>query len=324
MIINLSRNILCEEYYNQRRRFDEHMLTYGVDFLSDKKLDVDDGDKIAIVEKLRNFARYALENNDLYGFCCTAKLSGDHEMITQCIENRGFCYEDKMPEPLLVEHALRYCDQKTASRGLQVHAEAYREIKDFEYKKAGILGEKITAIDPLINSYLLAHKLAHTGSYLPHQINAAMEIKRMNYDLAIGILNGGSTLAHLVEMSGVETRYLEWRRNWKRAPIWKKMGGNQAKVQQADRILLIEDDAVTGSTLRAVQPLIENLNPSQVDVCFWNSIGKLSFEAARGLDFFEKIMHVSMLNHADILDKMDEFRTKLESTLQRVKVTATA
>ncbi len=99
-------------------------------------------------------------------------------------------------------------------------------------------------------------------------VNAAVELKERQYDLAIGVLNSGVPLASMLDFLGQETRYLEWHRGWKRGPKWKKMGRNTEKITQAKRILVCEHDMDTGQTLEAIVPFLRKLKPETVDIVF--------------------------------------------------------
>lgn len=107
-----------------------------------------------------------------------------------------------------------------------------------------------------------------------YMINAVGELYD-KYDLVVGVANGGINMASLFEIYGVETRYIEWHsgtgdpKRWKRDPVWRNIGFDRRKVKEAKRILVCENDAMTGQTLsKVVEFLGEKFDPEVVDVCF--------------------------------------------------------
>ena len=100
-------------------------------------------------------------------------------------------------------------------------------------------------------------------------INAAIELKKMNYDVVIGVLKSGIHVATIMDFLGQNTRFIEWHKHWKSGPRLKKIGSDISPITSAQKILICEQDAHTGATLNALIPFIEKLNPEKVDVSFW-------------------------------------------------------
>jgi hypothetical protein len=303
-----------EEYYKQHReKLDWHMWEkWRICIYKDTEIRVQTEERSNIVSQIRDLAKLALQHNDLFRYCQFANLVGDHSAVTNYIQSNGFTYKDSnCVEPALVKHALKFCDQKTANRGLYAHANYYGNISMYENGDTSMLEEEKKDIMYLTQQYTQEFSLIPVNYYLPSMINAAMEVKKMDYDLALCVLNAGAPLGNLVEMTGVNTRFIEWRRHWKRKPVWRKMGKNRERPTNADSILVIEDDAVTGSTLTAVRPFIEKLKPNKVDVCFCGGFVEKSINAAKSISLFDNIMSVSDLSCENILDKLDDFRNKI-------------
>ena len=106
----------------------------------------------------------------------------------------------------------------------------------------------------------------------PDMINAAGELISQ-YDLIVGVMNAGCSMAALCELMGGNVRYIEWHqkdREWEnREPVWRNVGMNFKPVTEAKRILVCENDAVTGTTLRKIIPALQALGSEAVDVCFF-------------------------------------------------------
>lgn len=122
-------------------------------------------------------------------------------------------------------------------------------------------------------------------------VNAAAEIEKRDYDLAVGLLNGGLHLALMTEIAGVRTRLISVHRDSKCEPYWKNIRKGDSKVKKAKNILICEDDAVTGGTLRRIIPLIEKLEPENVDVCFSGIYSDRSIDAASTIPVYNNAFH---------------------------------
>lgn len=145
-------------------------------------------------------------------------------------------------------------------------------------------------------------------------VNAAVELHKRNYDLVVGVLNAGTIFALPLEALGSNVRYLEYHRSWKRKkPVWRKVGRHQEKPKKAKRILICENDSVTGKTLRAVLPKVEALEPELIDVCFDSedeAAFQKSLEAARHLPLNE-IIDADSLGYDNLYGNLRGFSEKL-------------
>src|SRR3989344_5812790 len=111
-------------------------------------------------------------------------------------------------------------------------------------------------------------RISHAASKID-LINGAQELRKRNYNLAIGVMRSGEPLAGLLDFLGQRTRYVEWHLGWKKQPTWRNIGSNRLRVKQAKSILLCEHDTETGATLRALIPFLQSLHPDKVDISFW-------------------------------------------------------
>lgn len=130
--------------------------------------------------------------------------------------------------------------------------------------------EKFEEIKNAIKKYSQFYNLPVGFPITAEILNVAMEIRKRDYDLAIGVMRSGALMAIILEMLGTKTKYLEWSRNWKKGPIWRKIGRDWNKtVEAGGKIMVCEHDTHTGATLKAIAPAIKNLKPKTLDICFW-------------------------------------------------------
>lgn len=128
-------------------------------------------------------------------------------------------------------------------------------------------------------------------------VNAAAEIKKQKYDLIIGVLGAGTPIPGLIEMMGNNNvRYLEWHKKWKKKlPTWKNIGRVRDVVTQADKILVCENDTQYGTTLATIQPLLEKLQPKQVDVSFYIDVHQRNKMVVNALPFYNSAFDIKDL-----------------------------
>ena len=144
-----------------------------------------------------------------------------------------------------------------------------------EFEETRYFKERLSIINDSFNAFAKAHGLPEAlpdmdaGGAQSSLINAATELKKKKYDVAIGILNSGVYVAELLDYLGQNTRYVEWHRHWTRQPIWKHIGSNDEPIENAQRILLCEQDIHTGATMDNLEPFLRELQPEQVDATFW-------------------------------------------------------
>ncbi len=146
------------------------------------------------------------------------------------------------------------------------------------------------------------------------EMNAAVEIKNMNYDLVVGILRSCVSLTTPLEMLGQEVRYVECIRGPRSAkkPVWIGRGrGGMIPIRHANRVLICENDAISGNTLRTVQPLIQAvLEPKVIDICFHKASSlESSKEVARGLGFYTKVFSVMDVGFEHFFDNLKTLQT---------------
>ncbi len=305
--------------YNEKTIALNEFLIFEKGVESNRDLDkLPKEEKIGAVKRIRELLSLSIERRELYMIYKWSELLGDLSPAIQFVKTNGITYKDGSVEPCLLDVALKFCDQDTANRAIQECATSTSNPETVERLVAerGMLAEKMAVIRNLLSQYSQIHNLPEKNISFT-QVNAAIEISKMDYDLVLCILNGGASLGNLVEIAGLNTRFLEWRKHWKKDPIWRKVGKNTTKPTGANNILVIEDDASTGTTLKAIQPLIKKLNPENVDICFCGMFLKHSIDVAQSLSSFNEVVRMFSLSHKKALDNLDEFRAKLETALMK-------
>ncbi len=137
-------------------------------------------------------------------------------------------------------------------------------------------------------------------------INAAMEIKKKNYDVVVGVLKSGVLMASLLDFLGQNTRYAEWHRGWKKGPVWKKIGSNTDKPEQAEKILVCEHDTKSGETLKALEPFLKKLNPGQIDISFWIDLHNANQRNVDRAGYFTDDFHVKDITTENLVKNLNE------------------
>lgn len=136
----------------------------------------------------------------------------------------------------------------------------------------GLVENRLAGIVDVVRDYgrgLGLTKRALRHEIRPDMINAAGELSRQ-YDLIVGVMNSGGIMGSLCELMGGNVRYLDWHRHWKKkGPTWRKIGADPTRVKEAKKILVCDNDADTGGTMRRIATALEALNPEAVDVCFF-------------------------------------------------------
>lgn len=137
-------------------------------------------------------------------------------------------------------------------------------------------------------------------------INAAGEIACMDYDYIVGVLNAGAPIPIILEILGKKTGYIEWHKNSKKDPEWKKTGVDINTIGQPQKILVCENDVSTGTTLKRIIPFLEELRPNQIDVCFHSPTWFPMTEVMQTIPFYTNYFHVRTFNKKNFISHLDQ------------------
>jgi hypoxanthine phosphoribosyltransferase len=160
-----------------------------------------------------------------------------------------------------------------------------------------------------------------------YQLNAAAELLKTDYDLVIGLQSGGVLFAALLEMLGMNVRYLSWHREWAptgRSPEWEQIGSVQEKPTTAQKILLCEDDSVTGNTLDVVGKFLSNLGADRTDIFFKNHWIESNRENTEDSAFFANAIDANTFESSGFYDKLVDLRKRAERSVERLLVDSDA
>jgi hypothetical protein len=167
-------------------------------------------------------------------------------------------------------------------------------------------------IRTLYKEYTEKHGLTTFPPIFLEHVNAAVELQSQ-YDAVIGILRKGAPVPNLMHALGQKVGMIEFHQNWLRGAMWRRIGGEKFTMDQGGKILICEDDAVRGRTLRSVLSRVDEFNPSKVDVCFTGVMYSMSRSAADNIGVFDKVFHCTEVsqdhvftNHLKIRDVLKE------------------
>ncbi len=146
-------------------------------------------------------------------------------------------------------------------------------------------------------------------------INAAMELRKRGYDLAIGVLNSGIKTAQLLDFFGQATKYAEWHRDWKQPPAWRNIGGGRKPETQTGKILLCEHDTNSGATLKALIPFLQKLKPRQVDVVVQLDVHQKAKSNIEALGYYTGIELVQNIPYTNFIANLNQAAEYARSVL---------
>jgi len=193
-----------------------------------------------------------------------------------------------------------------------VKEEGIYAIEDMPYFR-----ERFQEITATVNKYSQFYNLPVGFAITSEIFNAAMEIKKRDYDLAIGVLRSGAPIAVMLEIMGMETKYLEWSRKWKKGPIWRKIGRDrdvEVEIEKpGKKIIVCEHDTYTGTTLKAIAPLIKKLEPQSIDVCFWIDAHHTNKEILKNADDYGAGYNAGDFPQEDFFENLQNFLNVIRS-----------
>lgn len=179
--------------------------------------------------------------------------------------------------------------------------------------------EKISFAQQLLNQYIEKHRL-RSVFLKPELLNAAVELSKEQYDLVVAVMNSGAPLATLLEVLGQNVRYLEWRKHWTKQPQWRNIGLHRQKIQSAHKILVSEDDTMTGTTLKTIAPILQSLGPDQIDVAFTVNIHRTNEAVIENNSAYNKSIDIKKINPEHFFENLQLFTEILQQQVQNQNV----
>ncbi len=169
---------------------------------------------------------------------------------------------------------------------------------------------------------------ASTGGAVPFvraqprllDMNAAVELAKRDYDLAVGVVRGGVAVPILMSFLGQRITFLQNNRESSKTN-WFSARPEFKRPAQADNVLLCEDDALTGGTLRRARPKMADLNPSRVDVCFRQDIPEQtpSRVVAEGLGTYDRVFYTSSVSFSNFLTNLGQLEKAAREATQGMR-----
>lgn len=101
-------------------------------------------------------------------------------------------------------------------------------------------------------------------------IKAAQEIRK-GYEVGVAIAEGGLYVSYLLSLAGLPVMTVEMKRKGKGA-TWVEQKNFEGRKLEGKKILLLENDIITGKTLRRAVKEIKRYHPQEIGICFMEGI----------------------------------------------------
>lgn len=185
---------------------------------------------------------------------------------------------------------------------------------DFLSECHGIAGETLKETKLLLRSYATSRNILSPHYVLPSHIQTgAILHKNKKYDAIIGIAKGGLPVPIVMHALGSNVGFIRVHKNWRRAPIWVK----RCELRHGMSVLLCEDDAVSGETLRsAVKKISDSITPSTLDVCFSGYNLEDSIKTTEEINEISAVITTEMIPKNQIYTNLLAVKNKLISLLE--------
>ena len=256
---------------------------------------------------------------------------GDYTVIMDHIDEHGVYARSEKSESLnrdydLLETAIRRGTGRMINRVLNQYLcnadenIVLLDIVDYVVRENGELGEINNRTADNLGVYAAANGIEVKNGFNSLHVNAAMEVSRLDYDLIVGIYRGCTSLTTPLEVIGDNVRYINYSRlrNPNKDGEWLPVGRVRELPEKAEKILVCEDDAVTGGSLRRAIPLLEKLDPKQVDVCFSGFFSVRSVGEVKKIPFYNQAF--GLWNHFDrYVGNIRKFDARLKRLLRKGK-----
>ncbi len=305
-------------------------------------------------EKIENELRWFKLGNDADGYDVVAKLDNSglpakdiREIRALLVQRAEMALEDDL-NPLVACHLLPQLGMEDrlrdrVKRGIRYGENSDGEVcfdyftKGFKYldeqeresytdeflteydftclESAEYFREERRALDSAFEKYCAKWNLPHVSLALEH-VNAAQELMKEEYDLAVGVMNSGAPMTVMLECLGMSARYLEWHlKDWEGPPVWREIGRETESPKRAKKILVTENDTQTGATVEAIIPTLKELGPDQVDVTFLYDPWKTNEKSVKKQPFYGEAFQISDFNKKGVYRKLQDARKRLEAAV---------
>ncbi len=301
-------------------------FTWGMDFMKDDR----------IPEEIKQYCRERVEAlipklsavNLWYMVKHLSKFVGDFEEMKKYIGENGITVPDYISGKIakhydLFEVALEYGKGRQINKAM---SEFYPWLEgdringsapDFYYGERSLLHAVTSEIRENLSEYIGRNNIELKNGISSFHVNAAMEISRMDYDHIIGIYRGCTGLTTPLEVLGDNVRYIDYSRDFpEEPPKWIQVGRVTDLPKRAYKVLVCEDDAVTGDTLTSVIPLIQELEPKRVVVRFHGANFEKSRAVVDQIPFYDVAQNL-YVGFERYVGNLREFNSCLKKVLKK-------
>jgi len=177
------------------------------------------------------------------------------------------------------------------------------------------LDGKENSFIPLHNNYMawiyshgLTPKSGIGFSSFPSQVFMDASVLAGDYDLGVVVAYGGLSGGYALEVMGLPVKVIEAKRKGKGASFdWRNV---DPRVIEGKDVLVVENDVMTGRTLRRVARELGRANPKSIDLYFTLREG---YNDERNIpDDFRNVRHYGLGERGDCLEVYEKITERLK------------
>ena len=186
---------------------------------------------------LKEFAERSLRHLSPYDACCAFNAAKLRYGVIRCLPKMkvltGHCLLEQMVNDIL---------------GNQIASATYAAVRSWSYGFA----ETVNSVKPLLDTINMAYGLAD------------------NYDCAVAVATAGLTSGFIFELFGLKMYVASCHRYGKGAKFaWKNL--DSAPDLRGQRVLILDEDVVSGRTVRRVLRELVSCGAKEIDLCLNHS-----------------------------------------------------
>ena len=311
----LSIQQMQENFNKAYEQFDNFVGFMGLKIdmhtpLAEQELKLSDKEKERLKQLALNVAQAAALNDNIFeSFNFFRWLSMEEkikERAKQSIRHRN--------GQIHLDLVLAVAEYGTEEEALDSYRQLFSQMGLMGVDAYPVIKEKFKNIEARFNEFLEKNSYEFLASFTPEFLNAALELREKNYDLAIGVLNGGGPMAMFLEFLGTQAKYIEWHRDWKKGPVQRKIGPNKSPISKGKKILICENDTQTGATLKAIIPFLKKLKPEQIDVSFLVDLHGTNHLIVENSLFYKNAFNLGEFSPANFVDNLIKLEKELKKT----------
>lgn len=261
---------------------------------------------------IRKTAQALLACHEFYcALKCAGCLDDGNSMVVDFIQRNGIRFEDGVDVHLA--HAVTQMEGVTNQQVLDdvLNIDADDDDTDERANVPIEIQKVLLEVQKMINKHCDIHGLSHMRWLSYNHLNIAYYLltQRRQYDAVIGIVNGGNQIPAILHPFGLNVGFIETHQNSTDEPRW--VGNNP--IQDGNHILLCDEDAVSGNSIRRVCAAIQKIHANVTfDMMFTDYGLAESALIARDIPSIQKILTAHSFNATRIFTNMLEMRNLLQ------------